>query len=47
MVALADRLEPEFGFPIIAINAATLWFALRENNINDPLQGCTRLLREF
>merc|ERR1712166_44101 len=47
MVSLADRLEPEFGFPIIAINAATLWFALRENNINDPLQGCTRLLREF
>jgi len=47
MVGLSDRLEMELGIPIIAINAATLWFALRENNINDKIMGATRLLREF
>jgi len=47
MVRLADRLETEIGIPIIAINAATLWFALRENNIDTKMDGATRLLREF
>ena len=47
MVSLSDRLELELGIPIIAINAATLWFAMRENNIDDKLQNCTRLFREF
>lgn len=47
MISLADRLEHEIGIPIIAINAATLWFALRENNITGKLDGATRLLREF
>jgi len=47
MVSLSDRLEGELGIPIIAINAATLWFAMRENNMNDKLQGATRLFREF
>jgi len=46
-VELADRLENEIGKPIIAINAATLWFALRENNITEPMHNCTRLCREF
>eukprot|EP00435_Cladocopium_sp_Y103_P032715 s230_g8.t1 len=30
MVALADRLEQELDIPIIAINVACLWFAMRE-----------------
>jgi len=47
MVGVADRLERELGLPIIPINAATLWFALRENGITQPLHGCTRLCREF
>jgi len=47
MVQLADRLEGELGLPIIPINAATLWFALRENGFRQPLYGCSRLCREF
>lgn len=44
---LAERLEPEIGVPILGINATTLWYALRENGIAAPLEGCSRLLREF
>eukprot|EP00927_Polykrikos_kofoidii_P047376 TRINITY_DN41494_c0_g1_i1.p1 TRINITY_DN41494_c0_g1~~TRINITY_DN41494_c0_g1_i1.p1 ORF type:complete len:386 (+),score=76.00 TRINITY_DN41494_c0_g1_i1:61-1158(+) len=47
MVSLADRLEAELGIPILAINAACLWFGMREAGIDTKLQGCTRLLREF
>ena len=35
------------GKPVIAINAATWWMALRENGIEDKVYGCGRLLREF
>jgi maleate isomerase len=47
MVGLADRLERELDIPVIAINAACLWFGLREAGLDVRLQGCTRLLREF
>jgi len=47
MISIADKLEAELGLPIIAINAATLWFALRENGFTEPLYKCTRLCREF
>ncbi|HUH53039.1 MAG TPA: arylmalonate decarboxylase [Microbacteriaceae bacterium] len=46
MVGLADQLEAELGKPVIAINAATWWLALRENGINDQLTGFGSLLRE-
>ncbi|CAE7359962.1 maiA [Symbiodinium pilosum] len=45
-VNLAERLEHEVGIPIIAINVACLWFAMREVGIDVKLQGCTRLFRE-
>ena len=35
------------GKPVIAINAATLWHALRAQGFADTLDGATRLLREF
>ena len=47
MLRLADEAERWLGKPVIAINAATWWFALRENGIEDKIQGCGRLLREF
>lgn len=47
MVALSERLEQELKLPIIAINVACLWFAMREVGIETKLQGCTRLFREF
>jgi maleate isomerase len=46
-VELMDRLEGELGIPMIPINAATLWFALRENGFTQPMYNATRLLREF
>jgi len=47
MVGLADEAERWLGKPVIAINAATWWMALRENGIEDKVYGCGRLLREF
>jgi maleate isomerase len=47
MVGLADEAERWLGKPVIAINAATWWLALRENSIQDKVYGCGRLLREF
>ncbi|GAA1533389.1 igiC [Dactylosporangium maewongense] len=44
-VALADTLEEELGKPVIAINAATLWHALRSHGLPDQLPGAGRLLR--
>ena len=46
MVRLADEAERWLGKPVLAINAATLWHALRANGIKDQLRGCGSLLRE-
>ncbi|WP_067814568.1 maleate cis-trans isomerase family protein [Nocardia inohanensis] len=45
-VAPADRLEGELGKPVIAINAATLWNALREHGFDDRVDHAGSLLRE-
>ncbi len=47
MLRLADEAERWLGKPVIAINAATWWYALRHNDIQDQVYGCGRLLREF
>jgi len=44
---LADEAERWLGKPVIAINAAIWWMALRDNGIDDKIDGCGRLLREF
>lgn len=46
MVALADEAERWLGLPVIAINAATWWMALRDNGVDDQVQGAGSLLRE-
>jgi len=46
MVRLADEAERWLGKPIIAINAATLWHALRACGITDRFAGYGSLLRE-
>ncbi|MFI8293429.1 arylmalonate decarboxylase [Streptomyces sp. ms191] len=43
--AQADALESELGKPVVAINAATLWHALREHGLDDRVTGMGRLLR--
>ncbi|MFI4987589.1 MAG: hypothetical protein ACHQF3_09115 [Alphaproteobacteria bacterium] len=44
---LAAEAERWLGKPVIAINAATYWHALRKNGIADRKPGLGRLLAEF
>jgi len=45
-VAVAAELEQELGKPVIAINAATVWHALRAQGVEDRISGFGRLLAE-
>jgi maleate isomerase len=47
MVKLAAAAELWLGKPVIAINAATWWHALRLHGIEDRVEGFGRLLAEF
>jgi maleate isomerase len=47
MIRLAAAAELWLGKPVIAINTATYWHALRANGINDRIMGFGRLLEEF
>ena len=47
MVRLAAAAELWLGKPVIAINAATYWHALRANGIMDRMEGFGRLLSDF
>jgi maleate isomerase len=47
MVHVAAAAELWLGKPVIAINTATYWHALRANKIQDRMQGFGRLLAEF
>jgi maleate isomerase len=47
MVRLAATAEMWLGKPVIAINTATYWHALRQNGIMDKISGFGRLLEEF
>ncbi len=47
MVRLAAAAETWLGKPVIAINTATYWHALRANGIADRMEGFGRLLAEF
>lgn len=47
MVRLADTAERWLGKPVIAINAAIWWMALRDHGMTDKIYDCGCLLREF
>ena len=47
MVRLAAAAELWLGKPVIAINTATYWHALRRTGITDKIAGLGRLLEEF
>lgn len=47
MVSLAAAAEKWLGKPVIAINTATYWHALRRYGIQDKVYGIGRLLEEF
>jgi maleate isomerase len=46
MVRLADEAERWLGKPVLAINAVTLWHALRASGLADQRRGFGSLLRE-
>ncbi len=47
MARFAVELEKWLGKPVVAINTATYWHALRHNGIDDKVSGFGRLLAEF
>jgi maleate isomerase len=47
MLRVAAAAELWLGKPVVAINAATYWHALRSNDIREPIAGFGRLLEEF
>lgn len=47
MVDLAAEYEAKLGKPVIAINIATYWHALRAQGIADRIEGMGRLLAEY
>ena len=47
MIRLAAAAELWLGKPVIAINTATYWHALRTCGIKDSIEGFGRLLEEF
>ena len=47
MSRLAGEAERWLGKPVIAINTATYWHALRANGINDKMLGFGRLLSDL
>lgn len=46
MSALTERIEREHGKPVIGVNVATYWAALRSIGINDQLSGFGKLYAE-
>ena len=47
MAAVADEAERWLCKPVIAVNIATYWHALRHSGIDDKMPGHTRLLSDF
>lgn len=44
IVSMLEELEERFQKPIISVNAATYWYALRQIGVNDPMPGFGKLL---
>ena len=47
MIRVAAAAELWLGKPVLAINAATYWHALRTNGIAEKREGCGRIFEEF
>lgn len=47
LAGIADEAERWLGKPVIAVNIATYWHALRTCGITDQKKGFTRLMSEF
>ena len=47
MASLAPMAEKMLGKPVLAINTATYWYALRDNGIEDTIEGFGPLLTDL
>jgi maleate isomerase len=47
MARIADEAERWLNKPVISVNVATYWHALRMNGVNDQMHGFTSLLSKF
>lgn len=47
MLRLADEAERWMHKPVVAINAATWWHALRANDLRHRVEGCGSLMRDY
>jgi maleate isomerase len=47
MARLADEAERWLNKPVISVNVATYWHALRMNGIQDKMYGFTKLMSDF
>lgn len=45
VVDMLEALEADLGKPIVSVNAATYWFALRSLGVTEPISGYGQLLR--
>ena len=46
IVGMLDELEARFAKPVISVNAAAYWYALRQLGIAEPIDGFGKLLRD-
>lgn len=46
-IKLAAEMEVELGKPVIAINTATYWHALRANKFSDQISGYGQLMEKY
>ncbi|MDA0786228.1 MAG: hypothetical protein O3B37_08045 [Proteobacteria bacterium] len=44
IVSHIEAIEARFGKPLVSVNAATYWYALRRIGVTDPMPGFGRLL---
>lgn len=44
IVAMIEELEARYDKPVVSVNAATYWYALRRHGITDPMPGFGQLL---
>ena len=46
IVGMIEDLEAHYGKPVVSVNAATYWYALRQHGITDPIPGFGQLLMQ-
>jgi maleate isomerase len=42
---MIDDLEKELGRPIVSVNAATYWYAMRQHGITDVVEARGQLMK--